>query len=73
MRYLKIIILLIFFLIENAYAYLDPGSGSMIIQAILAGIAAAFSGIYVYWSKLKNFFQSKFSFLFKKKNIDEKK
>jgi hypothetical protein len=40
----------------NCYAYLDPGSGSYIIQMI---IAAALGGAYtikMYWYKIKSFF-----------------
>ena len=45
------------FIINNAYAYLDPGTGSIIIQAILGAIAAGFSYCAFYWSKIKNFFK----------------
>ena len=38
-------ILLIFFLPSNAYAYLDPGTGSIILQAILGFIAAAVASV----------------------------
>jgi uncharacterized YccA/Bax inhibitor family protein len=48
---------------SSAFAYLDPGTGSMIIQAILGGIAAFFTSAYIYWEKLKNFFKK-----FSKKN-----
>ena len=50
-------------LINNAYAYLDPGTGSIILQAILGAIAAGFSYCAFYWNKVKNFFKK----LFKKK------
>jgi len=39
-----------------AYAYLDPGTGSMILQAILGGIAMAGAAISVYWQKVRSFF-----------------
>tara|TARA_B100001123_G_C14706069_1_gene787266 strand:- start:321 stop:536 length:216 start_codon:yes stop_codon:yes gene_type:complete len=49
-----LIILFIFFLLENkAFAYLDPGSGSIIIQAIIAFFAAAFATFSFYWTKFK--------------------
>tara|TARA_A100001015_G_scaffold300532_1_gene386063 strand:+ start:25 stop:225 length:201 start_codon:yes stop_codon:yes gene_type:complete len=35
MKILKLILVFVFFS-ENSYAYIDPGTGSMIIQAILA-------------------------------------
>tara|TARA_Y100000591_G_C21710076_1_gene632995 strand:+ start:269 stop:490 length:222 start_codon:yes stop_codon:yes gene_type:complete len=46
-------------LISNAYAYIDPGSGSIILQAILGAIAAGGLTIKIYWNKLKVFFKRK--------------
>ena len=40
----------------NAWAYLDPGTGSMIIQGIIAGIAMAGFTIKTYWYKIRAFF-----------------
>jgi hypothetical protein len=40
----------------NAWAYLDPGTGSMIIQGIIAGIAMAGFTIKTYWYKIRSFF-----------------
>lgn len=54
-------------LINNAYAYLDPGTGSIILQAILGAIAAALSYFAFYWNKVKNFFKK----IFKKKEKTE--
>ena len=52
----KIILTTYFFLISTeAYAYLDPGTGSIIIQAILGTIAAFFTSLAIYWEKVKNF------------------
>ena len=39
-----------------AYAYLDPGTGSMMLQVILGGIAAVGVAIKLYWHKLRVFF-----------------
>ena len=36
-----------------AYAYLDPGTGSIILQAILGFIAAAVASVSIYWTKFK--------------------
>ena len=36
-------------------AYIDPGSGSIILQAILGFIAAAITGLSFYWNKVKIF------------------
>jgi hypothetical protein len=34
------------------FAYLDPGSGSMMLQVIAGGLAAAAVTIKVYWRRL---------------------
>ena len=34
------------------FAYLDPGSGSMMLQVIAGGLAAAAVTLKVYWSRL---------------------
>lgn len=39
----------------NAEAYLDPGTGSMMLQVILGGIAAIGVVIKLYWYKLRVF------------------
>ena len=38
-------------------AYIDPGSGSMLIQGIIAAIAAVTVSIGVYRKKIINFFK----------------
>jgi len=53
---------------SNAQAYLDPGTGSMIVQAILGAIAAILSYFYFFWSKIKNISKKIFSKFFRKKN-----
>lgn len=40
---------------SKANAYIDPGTGGMILQIIIGGIAAVFVTIKLYWFKLKNF------------------
>ena len=37
----------------DAVAYLDPGTGSMMLQVILGGIAAIGVAIKLYWHKLR--------------------
>ena len=57
------IILFCFFSLTSAHAYLDPGTGSIILQAIIGFIAASITIISTYWNKLKIFIVN----LFKKK------
>ena len=40
---------------ENAHAYIDPGTGSMALQILLAGIVGALFTIKTYWRKAKEF------------------
>jgi hypothetical protein len=61
----KTIFFLYFFLFtSSAYAYLDPGTGSIILQAIVGAFAAFFSTLYIFWEKVKIFFRK----VFKKDN-----
>jgi hypothetical protein len=41
---------------HQAAAYLDPGTGSMILQGIIAGIAVVGLTIKTYWYKIRGFF-----------------
>ena len=36
----------------NILAYLDPGSGSMIMQLLVGGVAAAAVALKLYWYRL---------------------
>ena len=38
-----------------AYAYLDPGTGSLILQALIGGVAAAGAFASLYYQKIKLF------------------
>jgi hypothetical protein len=42
---------------EDAYAYLDPGTGSMILQGLIGGIAGGMFALRLYWGKLKSRFK----------------
>jgi len=37
-----------------AYAYLDPASGSMMLQLVLGGLAGAAVTLKLFWRKLRN-------------------
>ena len=41
------------FTTSSTHAYLDPGTGSMMLQVILGGIAAVGVAIKLYWHKLR--------------------
>lgn len=53
-RFLAVVVLLSFS--STAAAYLDPGTGSMILQGLIAGIAVAGFTIKTYWYKLRSLF-----------------
>ncbi len=40
----------------SADAYLDPGTGSIILQRLIAAIAAGLVVMKTYWYKIKTFF-----------------
>ena len=42
-----------------AFAYIDPGTGSLIIQSVIGAIAAIGVTIKLYWHKLKIFFSGR--------------
>lgn len=48
--------LMVVFLPRHVYAYLDPGTGSMIFQAAMAALAATAYAVRVYWRKLRGLF-----------------
>jgi hypothetical protein len=42
-----------------AYAYIDPGTGSLLLQGLIAAVAGAMIALRVYWGKLKLLFNRK--------------
>ena len=61
-----ILILQFIILPSSAYAYLDPGSGSLLLQMFIAFIAGSIFMIKLYWGRIRNFFTNTSS-----KDIDE--
>jgi len=41
------------FLVSDAYAYLDPASGSLVIQMIIGALVGVGITVKVYWYKIK--------------------
>lgn len=41
---------------QRAYAYLDPGTGSYLLQLLIAGILGASMAIKIFWVNIKAFF-----------------
>ncbi len=40
---------------QPAFAYLDPGAGSFMLQMLIAGVMSAMFAIKMYWYRLKAF------------------
>lgn len=49
-----------FALTMDAHAYLDPGTGSIILQGAIAAVAAGATAVTVYFHRVKMFFRSMF-------------
>jgi len=47
--------------VQSAYAYLDPGTGSMLIQMTIAGIMGALFTLKMYWQRIKHLIISRFA------------
>ena len=41
------------FFISDAFAYIDPGTGSMFIQALIGALVGIAIALKIYWYKLK--------------------
>jgi len=41
--------------VAPSHAYLDPGTGSIILQSLLAGVAVAIGLLRLYWYRFKAF------------------
>ena len=49
--------IILFFTVQPALAYIDPGTGSVILQAVVGLIFAGAVTIKMYWAKILNFFK----------------
>ncbi len=67
-KLISFFIIVVAMLPTKAFAYLDPGTGSIILQAILGFIAAAVASISIYWTKFKLFLKKIFK---KKENLTD--
>jgi hypothetical protein len=50
---------LVFLTYSSAYAYIDPGTGSFVVQAVIASVAGAIYVIKTYWAKIISVFKKK--------------
>jgi hypothetical protein len=56
--FIALSVLIVFFgvLIASAQAYLDPGTGSYLLQILAAGVLSALFMLKTYWHKIKSLF-----------------
>lgn len=62
MNKLKVLFVIIIFSAiapNKAHAYLDPGTGSMVVQIIVASLAAVGIFIKSCWAQIKAFFEKR--------------
>jgi len=52
--------LIIFISAKNVFAYLDPGTGSYIVQVIIALVVGAAFSIKMFWKTIVSFFKNTF-------------
>ena len=50
-----------FTLPETSHAYLDPGTGSIILQAVIGVAVGGLFAVGLFWSRVKAFFRNLFS------------
>lgn len=60
-RTLPIFLLLFFSLAKNAYAYIDPGTGSYILQILIGILLGALFAFKLAWRKILDFFKAIYS------------
>ena len=59
LKFLQLFGLTVAFLListQDAHAYLDPGTGSYILQVLVAVFIGGFYALKVYWGRIKAFF-----------------
>lgn len=61
MKALVLVLIVVFVCPNLAFAYLDPGTGSYIVQSLIAALAAGLYIIKLYFGKIKSFLGSLFS------------
>ena len=58
---ISVLVLIFLGLSKEALAYVDPGTGSYLLQVLVAGFLGLLYALRLYWTRLKNFLSSKIS------------
>jgi hypothetical protein len=59
MSRLTVVILLVLLLSSPAWAYLDPGTGSMLVQGLVAALAVASAAVATFWKRIRQVFSGR--------------
>jgi hypothetical protein len=51
--------LLVLLASSPAYAYLDPGTGSILVQGLVAALAVASAAVAAFWTRLRQLFSGR--------------
>jgi hypothetical protein len=52
-RILTFVLVIALLFPSDALAYLDPGTGSLVVQSLIAALAAVGYGLRLYWGRLR--------------------
>jgi hypothetical protein len=66
---MPLVVLVVLYVVfpPKAHAYLDPGTGSYILQLLIAALVAGLFAVKMYWRRIKAFVTG----LFSRENEDE--
>jgi hypothetical protein len=59
MSRLIVVTLFVLLLSRPAYAYLDPGTGSILVQGLLAALAVGSAAVAAFWTRLRQLFSGR--------------
>jgi hypothetical protein len=59
--FLCVLVGCIFIFAENSYGYLDPGTGSYVLQLLIGALFGALFTLKIFWKKIRNFFDQFFA------------
>ncbi|MFC2155515.1 hypothetical protein ACFLRB_03365 [Acidobacteriota bacterium] len=58
---IAVLIVLFFLFTPGIFAYLDPGTGSYLIQILIAALVSVSLGVKIFWKNIKSFLKKIFS------------
>jgi O-antigen/teichoic acid export membrane protein len=56
LRHIPLVLLLMVVVSRDVHAYLDPGTGSLVFQTVVAALAAIAYGFRSYWGRIRTLF-----------------